>query len=221
MYVKHKGEDGDKDHIHVYIEPNRRLDKMDLTNLLKEYQLGSDKPLGVRPWRDSKEEDWILYAIHDKDYLKAKYGGGDNGEKLPYSMHEICCSELYDVETCFIRAKSKLEHSSANLSKKLQSGASATTLIAEGENPYLVTAILRTLSVTHYEEVARRASELENQLIQLTTALSSLGIDATWSDGELVIINTETGEIYIDKHKEYEDDQNYTQGFTSSRSEGS
>jgi len=74
QYIKHKGEDGDKDHIHLRIEPNRALDPMDLTDLLREYQFGKDKPLGVRTWRPSKEEDWFLYAVHDSAYMKLKYG---------------------------------------------------------------------------------------------------------------------------------------------------
>ncbi len=36
MYICHKGEDGDKDHIHVFIEPNKKLDPMDLMEKLKE-----------------------------------------------------------------------------------------------------------------------------------------------------------------------------------------
>ena len=57
QYICHKGEDGDKDHIHLRIEPNKKLDPMSLTEELKEYQIGKEKPLGVRPWRPSSEAD--------------------------------------------------------------------------------------------------------------------------------------------------------------------
>lgn len=82
QYICHKGEDCDKDHIHLRIEPNKRIDPMELTEMFKEYEKGKDKPLGVRPWRQSKEEDWFLYAVHDSDYLSLKYGGGERGEKF-------------------------------------------------------------------------------------------------------------------------------------------
>ena len=85
QYIKHKGEDGDKDHIHLRIEPNKKLDPMTLVEDLREFVVGSDKPLGVRPFRPSKEEDWILYAVHEKKYLDHKSGGGEKGEKLPSS----------------------------------------------------------------------------------------------------------------------------------------
>ena len=72
MYIFHKGEDGDKDHFHVRLEPNRRIDPMDIKELFSEYDSKNIKPLGVRPFRPSVEEDWILYALHNKDYLKTK-----------------------------------------------------------------------------------------------------------------------------------------------------
>ena len=89
QYIKHIGEDGDKDHIHLRIEPNKRIDPMILQEELKEYQIGKEKPLGCRPFRPSKEEDWYLYSVHDKGYLKIKYGGGEKGEKLPYKWQDI------------------------------------------------------------------------------------------------------------------------------------
>lgn len=104
QYICHKGEDGDKDHIHVRIEPNKRLDPMDLQDELKEYQIGHDKPLGCRPFRPSKEEDWFLYAVHDKKYLNLKYGGGERGEKLHYSWRDIKVPDNYDCEVAFVRA---------------------------------------------------------------------------------------------------------------------
>ena len=113
MYICHKGEDGDKDHIHVRIEPNKRIDPMDLKEGLNEYQIGHDKPLTCRPFRPSVEEDWVLYAVHDEKYLKLKYGS-DKGEKIPYQWSDIKASEGYDVEVAYLRAKSKQEHTSTS-----------------------------------------------------------------------------------------------------------
>ena len=115
-----KGEDGDKDHIHLRIEPNKKLDPMDLQEELREYQVGKEKPLGCRPFRPSKEEDWFLYVVHDSDYLKFKYGGGEKGEKLPYKWQDIKVPEDYDCEIAFIRAKAKLEHTSVNMASRMQ-----------------------------------------------------------------------------------------------------
>lgn len=146
MYVCHKGEDGDKDHIHLRIEPNKRIDPMDLTEELKEYVKDNKKPLGVRPWRPSKEEDWILYAVHDPDYLKQKYGGGEKGEKLPYTWQDLKANEYYDTEIAFIRARSKMEHTSANMAKTIEAGMNPLDLILKGENVYVINAIVKALN---------------------------------------------------------------------------
>ena len=61
QYICHKGEDGDKDHIHLRIEPNKKVDSMVFMEELREYVKGEDKPLGVRPFRPSKEEDWFFF----------------------------------------------------------------------------------------------------------------------------------------------------------------
>ena len=79
MYIKHKGEDGDKDHIHLRLEPNKKLDPMDIQTQLREFTPDNDLPLCCRPFRPSKEEDWFLYVVHDPIYLKLKYGGGEKG----------------------------------------------------------------------------------------------------------------------------------------------
>ena len=143
-YICHKGEDGDKDHIHLRIEPNRRIDPMELTEALKEYdKTHPDKPLGVRPWRPSKEEDWILYAVHEPRYMRMKYGDDPKGEKLPYQWEQITASDGFDVETAFIRACSHMEHTSGNLMRKITEGVDPVSLALEGNNPFMISSLLR------------------------------------------------------------------------------
>lgn len=146
LYICHKGEDGDKDHIHLRIEPNKKLDPMDLSEELKEYQIGKEKPLGVRPWRPAKEEDWILYALHDKNYLNAKYGGGEDGEKLPYQKDDLKCNEDYDLEIAYIRAKAYLKHTASGTLQRLKQGENPLNLIGEGVNPFLINSLSRALT---------------------------------------------------------------------------
>lgn len=174
QYILHKGEDGDKDHIHLRVEPNKKLDPMELTDELKEYVLGSEKPLGCRTWRPSKEEDWLLYALHDEQYLKSKYIS-DEKEKLPYSLENVQVSELYDLETMYIRAKSKLEHTSQSLAVKLRSGSDPMELILGGENVFTVNAINRALVGNEYNKLARELQELKNEYNDLYDAIIEAG----------------------------------------------
>lgn len=174
MYIKHKGEDGDKDHIHLRIEPNKRIDPMDLQEKLREYDGEHIKPLGCRPFRPSKEEDWILYAVHDKDYLKLKYKGGEKGEKIPYKWQDIVADEFYDIEVAFIRAKAYLEHTSVNMASQIQKGVSPMSLILQGENVHTVNAIMKALSVSDYERITKENIELKKENEELRQMLKDL-----------------------------------------------
>lgn len=188
QYICHKGEDGDKDHIHVRVEPNRKLDPMDLMDDLKEYQLGKDKPLGCRPFRPSKEEDWVLYAVHDEDYLKLKYGGGEKGEKLPYKWQDIKVPENYDMEVAFIRAKAYMEHTSVNMATRLQNGADPLSLVLQGENVYTVNALMRTLSTTDYQRVAAELSEVRDRLEKLVDAVDRYGLSIEYDENNVLVL---------------------------------
>ena len=189
QYICHKGEDGDKDHIHLRIEPNKKLDPMDLLEQLREYQIGKDKPLCCRPFRPSKEEDWILYAVHDEQYLNLKYGGGEKGEKLPYKWQDIKVPEYYDIEIAFIRAKSYMEHTSVNMATRLQNGDNPLSLILQGENVYTVNALMRALTATDYQRVASELARVSEQLSMLTRAVENYGLVIECDEnGDLVLV---------------------------------
>lgn len=185
-YICHKGEDGDKDHIHLRIEPNKKLDPMDLTEKLQEFQIGKDKPLGVRTWRPSKEEDWFLYAVHDKHYLQIKYGGGEKGEKLPYSWQDIKANENYDVEVAWTRARIHMQHSTANIATRMQQGDNPLSLVLEGENPYLVNAVMRTLAQNDYQRLADELEKTNAKLHSLIDSIYAYGLSVEVTDQELL-----------------------------------
>lgn len=191
QYICHKGEDGDKDHIHLRIEPNKKLDPMDLADKLLEYQIGKDKPLGCRPFRPSKEEDWFLYAVHDPQYMKFKYSG-DKGEKIPYKWQDIKAPENYDVEVAFIRAKSHLEHTSGNMAARLQNGDNPLSLILQGENVYTVNALMRALTTTDYQRIAEELVQTRSQLDMLVQAVEEQGfVIESDSEGKLKLTKSE------------------------------
>lgn len=195
QYIVHKGEDGDKDHIHLRIEPNKRIDAMDLTEKFKEFEKGKDKPLGVRPWRNSKEEDWYLYSVHDSDYLSFKYGGGDRGEKLPYNWKDIKTSPDYDLETAWIRAKAAQKHSTVNIATSIQNGQKPVDLLMQGENPYTLLNVMRLLSGDDYSRLASDYKELYIQYQNLMDKFDRL-VDALNRDG-LIVSFDDNGKVII------------------------
>ena len=199
MYICHKGEDGDKDHIHLRIEPNKPIDKMDLMEALQEYPIGTDfskKPLGVRPFRPSKEEDWILYAVHDSDYLKGKYEE-NKGEKLPYKWEDIKAPDYFDVETAYIRAKAKLERTNANIVKRIRNGESGQSIIETGVNPYQFNAVVRAMQTTEYQKVAYELTKTQERLDSLIKAVNDLGysIDCD-QDGNIELVKVDPKTAY-------------------------
>lgn len=166
QYICHKGEDGDKDHIHLRLEPNSRIDQMSLAEDLREYLPGFDKPLSVRPFRPSKEEDWYLYAVHDPEYMKLKYAA-DKYEKLPYKYTDIQVSDMYDLDSAFLRAKAALKHGAINLAKRISEGDTSLKLILEGENVHTVNAIKRAVADSDYTRLQNDFNKLSYRYSQL------------------------------------------------------
>lgn len=189
MYIFHKGEDGDKDHFHLYIEPNRRVDPMDIKDMFIERDHNNIKPLGVRPFRPSKEEDWILYAVHDSQYLTIKYGKGEKGEKLPYKWQDIISPQDFDIEIAFIRAKSKLEHTSSNLAKSLAEGESPLNLILQGENVHTVNALCQALKNNDYKRLQEELSNCTAELLNTRNAIREKGLSIEFDEsGKMILI---------------------------------
>lgn len=173
QYIFHVGEDCDKNHIHLRIEPNKRIDPMDLSVDFLEFDpVRPDKPLSVRPWRPSKEVDWILYAVHDPEYLMIKYGEFEKGEKLPYDWRDIKASEWYDTEIAYIRAKQSLKHSQVNMLSRLSQGESALRLVMQGENVHTVRALTSVLKMSDYERISNELYSTQQELFLLQEFLS-------------------------------------------------
>lgn len=189
QYILHVGEDGDKKHIHLRIEPNKKIDPMDILDLLTEYVANNDKPLCCRPFRQSKEEDWYLYAVHDPDYLKVKYNGGEKGEKIPYTWQDIVAPPNYDVETAFIRAKAHLQHTSANMAMRIKNGDNPLNMLQEGENVFTLNAVMRTLSTTDYQRAINELNETNDMLRRIREAIDDYG---------LVVISNEDGSYSLE-----------------------
>jgi len=144
----------------------------------------------------SKEEDWILYAVHDEQYLKIKYGGAEKGEKIPYRWQDIRVPEYYDLEIAFIRAKAHLEHTTVNMAGKLQNGESPLNLILQGENVHTVNALMNALNVTDYQRVAQRLFTAETQYDLLYQAVIDYGLAVETDDsGNIKLTQRQNTEV--------------------------
>ena len=91
MFIKHHKEGEDrKDHIHLWISPNKMLDTMSIQDFLKELDPQKpDKPLKCTDFRPSAIDDWILYALHYEPYLKSKM----ETREYHYQSEDIQCHD--------------------------------------------------------------------------------------------------------------------------------
>ena len=70
-FINHLGEldpfgEREKDHTHLFIIPNHRINTCDLDIQFIE-PVPNNKPLKCITWQTSKIDDWILYVLHDPD----------------------------------------------------------------------------------------------------------------------------------------------------------
>lgn len=73
--LHHAEEDEKKDHIHLYLEPNTRLDTMEIQEFLEEPDPKyPKKPLRPLPFKFCRNlDEWILYVEHFPPYLASKF----------------------------------------------------------------------------------------------------------------------------------------------------
>ena len=77
MFIPHIGEDdgfgeNEKDHIHLFIIPNHRINTANLDSYFIE-PVPNSLPLKCINWNTSNPDDWILYVLHDPEYLLTKF----------------------------------------------------------------------------------------------------------------------------------------------------
>ena len=89
-WIHHEPEEDErKDHFHLVLQPNKRLDTSALRKQFVELPVGSSAPLGVMPFQISRMSDWLLYGVHDRAYLIQK------GQKrlVAYKFEDIATTE--------------------------------------------------------------------------------------------------------------------------------
>lgn len=73
MWIFHRAETGEKNHFHVYLKPAHMVQTLDLEEDSKEFDPNfPEKPLKMIGFTSSKADDWIMYCLHDVDYLASK-----------------------------------------------------------------------------------------------------------------------------------------------------
>lgn len=95
-YIKHLPEDdeaGKKEHIHLYIEPAKRIQTVDLQAEFNELDPNNPKPRKCLTFRSSHYGDWYLYALHDPQYLASK----GQSRRYHYNPEDVVPSDEDDL----------------------------------------------------------------------------------------------------------------------------
>lgn len=135
-YIKHTGEldpfgEYEKDHIHLFIIPNKRINTSDLDDLFIE-PVPNNKPLRCISWTTSKSDDWILYILHDPEYLASKF----EARELVYRYDQIIASDYEDLRRRYRHAYQSSGYARMrSLFEYAKSGGCLTDLMKIGAIP--------------------------------------------------------------------------------------
>lgn len=90
-YIQHKPDkDFQKEHTHVFVEPDKSLDTKSFNDKFQEIIPGEALPRKCLNWIPSKFDDWYLYSIHDPNYLRIK----GMSRNYNYSISDVWVSDV-------------------------------------------------------------------------------------------------------------------------------
>jgi len=105
-FISHKGEtldDGtvEKDHIHVFLEPNKTVDTLALQFDSQEFDAEHpDKPFKCIHFQSSKYDEWTWYVLHDAMYLAMHL----ESRQYEYTKDDFVYSDEDEFEDRYQRA---------------------------------------------------------------------------------------------------------------------
>ena len=135
-YIHHNGEEktndeaAGKDHIHLLMIPNRCVDLVAVGKQFQEfYPNDPQRPLRCMPFRTSKTDDWIMYALHDPDYLA--FHGME--KTYVYDVVDFVASDEDYLHQLWVEARQSLHNNPAiKIRRKAKEGVSFTRLVQSG-----------------------------------------------------------------------------------------
>lgn len=135
-YIRHNGEmkqddeAAGKDHWHLLLIPNRCVDLVEVQKeFLEIFPNEPTKPLRFLPFRTSKTEDWVLYALHDPDYLALK----GMAKEYVYDVADFKSSDPDMMHTLWIEAKQTLKRNPVSkMRQAARNGVSFGDLVRSG-----------------------------------------------------------------------------------------
>lgn len=136
-YIFHHGEslgldEGlGKDHIHLLLIPNGRIDLAQLGRMFTEFLPHEPKrPLRCMPFRVSDVSEWIMYVLHDADYLASK----NLVRQYRYQLSDIVSSDDVYLGQLYVEALQRFNNDPlVKLRRAAEKSLSFSDLVASGQ----------------------------------------------------------------------------------------
>lgn len=226
-YIKHDGEDGDKDHIHLLMYPNKRLDTGVLREEFNEVTAEADaKPLGCLPFRTSNTDHWLMYVLHDPFYLMAHHSDDDGDGKIEYQIDQIVTPFKEQLARDYKRAIPLRKTENQEVVERLMRGDTIVQILTETTtNPMKIATIknlmLQEMNMTERVKIEEQNNAIRKLATELGKVLVSEELPQTKADRKMGIekefveqyeLDYATGEVkrtdrYIRNKKEVQDDE--------------
>lgn len=162
--IKHYHEGPDlKDHYHFMVFPNGRIDTFELRKMFEEPDPNNPKPLGCLPFRYSEPLNWILYVLHDKEYLKAHPREDDYDEEeneYQYEVEDIITRFPKLLERDFRRALNIRNNATQKAMKMASYGYRYYEILSE--IPYINPVALKAIISGLYEDIQQLPNNNRN-----------------------------------------------------------
>lgn len=226
-YIKHEGEGGDKDHIHMMMFPNKRIDTAELRDEFNEVTAEADaKPLGCLPFRTSKADHWLMYVLHDHFYLMAHHSDDDGDGKIEYSIEQIVTPFAEQLARDYKRALPLRKTENQEIVERLMRGESVVQILTETtSNPMKIATVknmmMQEMSMTERVRIEEQENAIRKMAIELGKVLAVTDLPQSKADKKLGIekeyveqyeLDYATGEVkrtdhYIRDKKGVNDDE--------------
>ena len=175
--IYHHGEDGDKDHWHVLMYPNRRLDTGLLRSEFNEIPKTGDmsKPLGCLPIRQSKPDHWLMYVLHDPVYLKNHKSDNDGDGKIPYQLDDIKTPFRDQLDRDYRKAIALRNTNNQEVMDRIKQGQTADRIIYETNiRPNDVLAIYHAVQISQNMPTLEEAQKIKEDYLKQIEAATRL-----------------------------------------------
>lgn len=189
LFIQHEPENDEcagKKHIHLYIEPNKKIDTMDLQDYLKEFDPSHPKkPLGCINFIVSKIDDGILYWLHYPPYLASKF----QSREYIYNKSDFFTSDIDTFESLYFHAFHGSEWANRNqVLQALNDGEyNPSSLIENGTIPLSMASQLNAFMYmkTHYGILERNGRISHDAQLKEYLSDKDFSIDKTENSGNM------------------------------------